>query len=325
MSSDDLICLMAAVYDMRDQTKHIESSLCALMETMNLNGSALRAVLRAQDTGKFRTNTLDQFYTKDEVAKKCVDAIIAHVDARQYTWIEPAVGTGAFLRCLPADCRSIGIDLDPRVVNTCAASRIVEADYLTYDVRETDGPIILFGNPPFGRQSATAKAFIAKGCKEAEIIAFVLPLSFTKPSMNCVFDSKFHLIYSMQLERSSFIINDGTSYDVPCVFQIWRKMPHDRIYRDMVEPIGFEYVSYGAPYDIAIRRVGVYAGRCTAQDKLPSKQTHYFVRIPSCERHTIERISKKIDAHTFPTNTVGPRSLSKSEVSVVLNAIIRDE
>jgi hypothetical protein len=35
-------------------------------------------------------------------------------------------------------------------------------------------------------------------------------------------------------------------------------------------------------------------------------------------------IIEKINKHTFPSNTVGPRSLSKSEVNVVLNQIIAE-
>jgi hypothetical protein len=34
-------------------------------------------------------------------------------------------------------------------------------------------------------------------------------------------------------------------------------------------------------------------------------------------------IMSKINSHTFPSNTVGPRSLTKCEINVVLNDVIK--
>ncbi len=55
----------------------------------------------AQDTGKFRTNTKDQYYTKQAIATQCVKTIFEKVpEVVSYQWIEPSAGE----RCLSKLC-----------------------------------------------------------------------------------------------------------------------------------------------------------------------------------------------------------------------------
>lgn len=271
-----------------------------------------------QDTGKFRTNTKDQFYTNVDVAKKCIDKIINSIsEVSEYLWIEPSAGNGAFLHNIPVKYDKIGIDLEPN------ANDIIKADFMSWEPPKNK-KIILFGNPPFGRQSSLAKAFITKGCKFAEIIAFILPKSFIKPSMTRAFNLKYHQTYSEELERNSFVIND-MKYDVPCVFQIWQKKETDRVIDEKVEEVGFTYVKSDNEYDIAFRRVGGLAGKCYKNDGTEySIQSHHFILFEKDNKPYIEEIMKRINAHIFPSNTVGPRSLSKSEVNEVINDIIQN-
>lgn len=283
-----------------------------------------------QDTGKHRINTHDQFYTSDVVAKQCVQWIITAVSGDcDCLWIEPSAGTGAFLHQLPPEFTKIGLDIDPK------RDDIIKQDYLIWNpdtaVPKKKG-VIVFGNPPFGRQSSLAKAFIVKSCSFANIIAFILPKSFTKPSMYNAFHPSFHMIFNEELEKNAFIINGGAKYDVPCVFQIWEKRATERPKDEKVAPIGFEYIAAAAatsspstPPRFALRRVGGLAGKCYTDTATRSAQSHYFIRLndtvsPAHHADIIEKINK----HTFPSNTVGPRSLSKSEVNVVLNQIIAE-
>lgn len=309
-----------------------------------------------QDTGKYRTNTHDQFYTSDAVAKQCVQWIITALNVNvnasgetttttttttppdDYTWIEPSAGTGAFLHQLPPEFTKIGLDVDPK------AADIIQQDYLEWNPQPAvtnKKSVIVFGNPPFGRQSSLAKAFIAKSCLFADFIAFILPKSFTKPSMYNAFHPRFHRIFSKELDKNAFIINGGAKYDVPCVFQIWEKKATQRPKEEKVVPIGFAYIAAAAaaaaastatspsPSPFALRRVGALAGKCypiTATATALSAQSHYFIQlnestVPAAYQAAI---IEKINKHTFPSNTVGPRSLSKSEVNVVLNQVIQE-
>jgi hypothetical protein len=272
-----------------------------------------------QDTGKFRTNTKDQFYTKSHVAKACIDKVLEIVpQSSSYLWLEPAAGNGSFLHALSDSFDSLGMDIDP------ASDDIMKTDFLNWE------PIIkkkciVFGNPPFGRQSSMAKAFITKASIFADIIAFILPRSFMKPSMTNVFPLKFHCLYSKELEEKSFEINQGScSYDVPCVFQIWEKKATDREIVPKVPEIGFQYVKSDQPFDIAFRRVGGLAGKCYLSGvKDFNPQCYYFLQFNPQYVQKIPRILKDINLHEFPSNTVGPKSISKQEVNVVINEIIQ--
>lgn len=292
-----------------------------------------------QDTGKFRINTKDQFYTSVSVAKKCIETVIYHLHNNtllspvlplsSYLWIEPSAGNGAFLHNIPNTYDKFGIDIDPRATN------ILKQDFLTWmPPSSTTKPIIVFGNPPFGSQSTLAKAFIAHSCKFASIIAFILPKSFVKPSMSCAFDTMFHCMHTCDVEPHAFVINDGTTYDVPCVFQIWQKMSTPRIVAQKVTEKGFQYVKNTEAHHLAFRRVGVNAGKCyitnMAGEKIEgvsynySPQSHHFLKLDHDISDHIMEISRKINSHIFPSNTVGPRSLSKTEINTVLNSILQN-
>jgi hypothetical protein len=270
-----------------------------------------------QDTGKFRTNMKDQFYTNENVAKSCIQSIISLLPfTKKYLWLEPSAGNGSFLHNIPSSFEKIGLDLEPKAKN------ILKQDYLKW-IPPSNKDIIVFGNPPFGRQSSLAKAFISKSCDFAKIIAFILPKSFTKPSMFNAFDLKFHLIHSVELEKDSFVIN-GSKYDVPCVFQIWQKKDTDRNIEEKVKPNGFEYVKANEKYHIAFRRVGGLAGKCYKNDGSEfSTQSHNFIKFNDNIVSYIDTIIEKTNSHIFPSNTLGPRSLSKSEANIVINKIIQ--
>lgn len=271
-----------------------------------------------QDTGKFRKNSKDQFYTNENVAKLCISKIIKFLPVtRTYLWIEPSAGNGAFLHNIPAEYERIGIDIDPK------ADDILQQDFLKW-IPPSERDIIIFGNPPFGRQSSVAKKFISKSCEFAKVIAFILPKSFTKPSMNNIFDLNFHLIYSIELDKNSFLINDSP-YDVPCVFQIWEKKETNRIIPEKIQPVGYSYVKHTDRYDIAFRRVGGLAGKCYKNNGTKySMQSHYFIKFDTNLVTYLDNIIEKINKHVFPSNTVGSRSLSKTEANTVINDIIQN-
>jgi hypothetical protein len=276
--------------------------------------SAPEAPSEAQDTGKFRTNTKDQFYTNPTIAKESIQTIRTLLPfTSDYLWVEPSAGNGSFLHNIPTTFARIGLDLDPQ------AEDIRKQDYLQWEP-PTDKDIIVFGNPPFGRQSSLAKAFIHKSCQFAAVIAFILPKSFTKPSMFNAFAKNFHLIKTVELAKNAFLLN-GVNYDVPCVFQIWQKKETARPVEPKIKEKGFQYVKASDDYDFAFRRVGGLAGKCYENNGTAySLQSHYFLKLDKKTKR--KSIMQKINEHVFPSNTVGPRSLSKSEVNMVINAFI---
>lgn len=268
----------------------------------------------SQDTGKFRTNTHDKYYTKATVAVACVNRILGlWPNTMTHTWIEPSAGAGAFLGAAAAvGVSTIGLDIDPE------ADGVIKTDFLKW-VPGGGAPYLLFGNPPFGRQGSLAKAFIRHGTTFCDRVAFILPRSFLKPSMNRVFPSKFHCCYSEELTGAAFEVN-GIPYSVPCVFQMWIRQDVDRPVVEEAEAMGFAYVKPTETHHLVIRRVGVRAGTATVAGPLVAAQSHYFVRLEEPARAA--EIATKISAHVFPSNTTGPRSLSKGEINAVLTPLL---
>lgn len=258
-----------------------------------------------QDTGAHR-DTKDQFYTSPIVARDCVGKLKAIVT--DGVWIEPSAGRGVFLDLVPS---AIGYDIDPK------DPRIQQADFLETEIPEG---CVVFGNPPFGRQSSIANKFIAHAAEKASVIAFILPLSFSKPSMQRAFPLRYHLVSSTRLPSDCFVVNDNP-YNVPCVFQIWQRRDMDRELPTPIVASGFAFVKKSTPYDIAFRRVGVNAGKCSLPGDV-SEQSHYFIRLDDGKRAALVIAASQI--HVFPTNTTGPRSLSKPEVTEFLNSTLQD-
>jgi hypothetical protein len=269
-----------------------------------------------QDTGKFRLKTLDKFYTKPSVALHCISLIKSTISStNDLQWIEPAAGSGAFLHGVDD---VVALDLEP------ASDRVTAADFLTWTPPLSSRRFLFYGNPPFGRQGSLAKAFIQRACsfEGTEAVAFILPRSFQKPSMSRAFPLQFHCLVSEELDPCSFEVN-GSPYAVPCVFQIWIRRAVDRIQAEPEESAGFSYVKQAAVHHLVIRRVGVNAGNSSVASSQPkSVQSHYFVCLdPAFVAHA-EAIASALTAHEFPSNTTGPRSLSKGEVTAVLNGLL---
>jgi hypothetical protein len=275
--------------------------------------------MEQQDTGRFRKNTKDQYYTKPTTAKRCVDTILALLpETVSFQWVEPSAGAGVFLNNLPQSFEKIGVDLEPKSPN------IQQGDFLEWVPPVSADGRIFFGNPPFGKQSSLAKSFIKRAAQYGNVIAFILPRSFVKPSMSNAFPLAFHCVHSEELEKNAFEVN-GVEYNVPCVFQIWQKKSVNRILVAAVKEDGFEYVKPGQPFHIAFKRVGGLAGKCSTDTTSEyNPQYNHFLKLGDEYLPNIKKIVDVINAHIFPSNTVGPRSLSKSEINEVINRILRE-
>jgi predicted RNA methylase len=154
---------------------------------------------------------LDKFYTKKEIAQKCLSLI---PDMGTYdTIIEPSAGSGVFSNAI-ANC--IAYDIEPEGEN------IIKQDFFLLNKIEGDKKLFL-GNPPFGERSILAKKFIQHAIHlGAETIAFILPDTFSKFIMQKVFPLDWNLIVEENLGRDGFEIQEET-YHVPCSFYIWTK------------------------------------------------------------------------------------------------------
>lgn len=269
-----------------------------------------------QTTGRKR-NTIDKFYTKIEVANHCIKLFRKYVQINKTDLIiEPAAGNGAFFGLERLGCKTEFYDVYPEHTD------IVEKDFFNY-VAPKSNKIHVVTNPPFGKQSCLAKAFISHAAKFADTIAFILPKSFKKINMQRAFPLNFHLVIQEDLPENSFVIFQGNNsfvkdieHDVPCVFQIWVKRDYEREIPDKLEPDGYQFVKREALPDVAIRRVGVNAGHVTTDSSNLCETSHYFLKFDQFGQDVISRLQNI----KFPfDNTVGPKSISKQELIKEIN------
>ena len=275
-----------------------------------------------------KRDTIDKFYTCPKVAKDCMQYITDHININSDIDIvvEPSAGNGSFIQEIKEICQNTQFyDIEPD------HELVVKQDYLLLNFSEIELPdlhtkIHVIGNPPFGRQSSLAIQFIKKSAMIADSISFILPKSFKKDSMQKHFPPRFHLAFQADIEDNSFLQDDKIT-NVPCVFQIWKKMCKERVRAAKLEtdPDLYAFVKQDEDPDISFRRVGVNAGAITSnkediQEK--SVQSHYFIKFGFIEDEEKTDLIAKLKEIIYDTdNTVGPKSIGKQEIIREFNKI----
>lgn len=234
---------------------------------------------------------LEKFYTKPEVAEFCVKFL----DLEKYDRIiEPSAGSGSFSN-LVSNCEAY--DLSPENKN------IKQQDFLKFKAKK--GNILVFGNPPFGRQSNLALKFLNHAATFAKTIAFILPKSFSKESMMEKLDRHLHCVNIISLPENSFYYG-SENYDIPCNFYVFENLEQEREKPKKYTTEDFDFVRKEEA-DYSIRRVGFYAGKIEGLEV--SKESHYFVK----DKNNAIDILKNLK-YQAALNTVGARSISKNEI-----------
>lgn len=169
------------------------------------------------DSQAIRMKGLDQFYTNQDVAKTCID-FIQNWDAFDLV-IEPSAGNGSFYLQLPSN-NKIGIDIEPK------HDEIYEQDFFTYTPSPFTKHIMVIGNPPFGRVCSTAIKFFNHAAVWASTIAFIIPKTFRRVSMQNRLHPNFHLIHDHDIPSNPCSFTPPMM--VKCCFQIWERRDETR-------------------------------------------------------------------------------------------------
>ena len=254
---------------------------------------------------------LDRFYTPIEIAKKCVSLL----DLSVYDCIiEPSAGTGSFLKAI-SPYKAYSFDLAPDSQDFL----IEQADWFKVDKTRFASykNILVLGNPPFGQQNSLAVNFFNEASKFCNTIAFILPLSFKKDSVQNRLNLNFHLKEEINLSECEFLLVNETKVVVPCVFQIWEKRANPRKKKRMkTTSFLFDFVDKNDA-DFRIQRVGGNAGKASF-DLTKSASSNYFIKNKS--NISNEQFVELVNSLVFPSIefTVGPKSLSKGELVEIL-------
>jgi hypothetical protein len=289
----------------------------------------------------------DQFFTKQEVANECVKLLEDTISMKIRNFdliLEPSFGAGAFITALglvgvDASCNKlVFVDID-----ACDANH--RANFLTNDVvcagaLDRHSMCLTIGNPPFGKNASLAVAFFNRAALFSAVIAFVVPKTFMKASIRDRLDRHFLLATEHELHPNAFLF-ENKSYSVPCVFQVWINTSCLHISRgglncppDALRPLTlrlsetreFVFVSASEQPDIAVRRVGVNAGRLFFDDPHQcSAESHFFIKAKEKTRLPfVKDALKSLDLENAKVKyeTSGCPSISKSELCSLYMEVI---
>ena len=126
------------------------------------------------------------------------------------------------IKKLPIEKR-IGLDLDPKYKG------VIKKNYFDYTPINGKSYLVV-GNPPFGKISSLAVKFFNKSAEFAECIAFIIPRTFKRISIQNQLNLKFKLIYSEDLPLKPCCFTP--KMNAKCCFQIWKK---DKILRKIIK------------------------------------------------------------------------------------------
>jgi hypothetical protein len=260
---------------------------------------------------------LDQFYTIPAIAKQCIQ----HVGNR-YRWsnwglvVEPSAGNGSFLTQIPTEKR-IGMDLSPQHPD------IIRQDFFEYIPPDMDAPILVIGNPPFGRICSLAIRFFQHAAQWADVIALIVPRTFRRISVHNKLPRSLHLVWDEDIP------SEPCSFDPPmaakCCFQIWERKFHARPFIKLptTHP-DWEFIGLGPAdergqptppigADFAIRAYGGACGEIveTGLEHLCPKSWHW---ISSRIDRTVLRDRFQSLNYTVSQDTARQNSIGKGEL-----------
>jgi hypothetical protein len=150
--------------------------------------------------------------------------------------LEPSAGSGSFFNIMD-ETKKIGFDIEPK------KEGIYKMDFFDYRPQQ-DKKYLVFGNPPFGRGSSLAVKFFNKSAEFANCIAFIIPRTFKRVSIQNKLNLNFELIYDENLPITPCCFTPKMT--AKCCFQVWvkkdskrKKVIYDKTHDD------FEFLKHG--------------------------------------------------------------------------------
>ena len=167
-----------------------------------------------------RDQGLDKFYTISSYSKICIEKVFELYNKSDFDLIiEPSAGNGSFYNQIEND-NKIGLDISPEDEN------ILKMNFFDYTPPQNKKNILVIGNPPFGKISSIAIKFFNHSSKWANVIAFIIPRTFRRFSVQNKLNNNFHLIYDSDVPLNPCCFTP--KLNVKCCFQIWHRQNNIR-------------------------------------------------------------------------------------------------
>jgi hypothetical protein len=185
-----------------------------------------------------REEGLDKFYTIPCYSKKCIDKVFELYDENNFDLIvEPSAGNGSFFNQLEFN-NKVGIDISPENEN------ILRMNFFDYHPPTDKNNILVIGNPPFGKISSMAIKFFNYSSNWANVIAFIIPRTFRRPSVQNKLNKMFHLTYDDDVPTKPCCFTPKMM--VKCCFQIWEKKDFERSFINLpTKHDDWQFLSFG--------------------------------------------------------------------------------
>jgi predicted RNA methylase len=263
--------------------------------------------------GNTRVTGTEQYYTPTGLASELVAAALDQIpNSRMRAYLEPAGGTGSFLDAL----------LNHGVDNVIALDKypkhpdVVLQDFLHWKAPRHD--FVTISNPPFGRNNALSVPFFNHAAEFSEYIAFLVPRSWRKWSVQNRLDRRFHLVLDQDVKvqyEDELGQKLAKQNDLRTCFQIWEKRQPERA--QIKVPDNY-LLSKSSPEDadIAIRVFGYGCGKVLEDFPRLANTTLMFLRI---QDNRVRGVIKGLDYERFSINTAYTRALSFQEINFLLN------
>lgn len=274
--------------------------------------------------GNRRVTGDERYYTPTELALELTAELASMVpDLAERTLIEPAGGTGSFIEA----AQSFGV-ANLLSVDTHPLHHLVQkADFLKWrpPVKlRTEAKAVALSNPPFGRNNALAVPFFNRAAEYCEYIAFVVPRSWRKWSVQNRLHPNFHLIHDIDVAvnyvDAKGLLLSGNNRLRTC-FQIWQRQPHPR-QRYLVADLGF--VSRATPLaaDLAITTFGYGCGRVHREFERVPNTTRVFLKVHD---QRVYQVIENLDYAQFYNHTAYTEAVSMQEINYLLNLALTGE
>ena len=263
--------------------------------------------------GNRRVSGTEQYYTPKGLADELVKLTLKAIPrATEKSFLEPAGGTGSFIEAL----NMAGIEAVTSVDKYPMHPGVIQADFLEWETMDTD--LLTISNPPFGRNNALSVPFFNRAAKFSSHIAFLVPRSWRKWSVQNRLDTRFHLVLDVDVAvqyEDVLGAKIAKRNDLRTCFQIWEKRPELRPVI-AVPDNGFIQKSSPNDADLAIRVFGYGCGTVMNDFPRQPNTTLMFLRVLD---KSIESALQDLDYERFSINTAYTRALSFQEINFLIN------
>jgi|LauGreDrversion4_2_1035121.scaffolds.fasta_scaffold21154_3 hypothetical protein len=263
----------------------------------------------------YANNNIDKFYTNIHIVHDCLNQFKLFYNINNFDLvIEPSAGSGNFLLNI-TNLNKIGLDIKPE------HNSIIKQDFFDYMPNtHIYKNILTIGNPPFGKVCSLAIKFFNHAALFSNIIAFIIPRSFRKISIQNKLNTKFILIYDNDISTKSDTFTP--SVNVKCCFQIWIRNDSERIInKSQVKHNDWKFLNSNKEdihkADFAIRAYGGKCGEiieniCINSFKNLNKRGWHFIKSNISKDILISRL-KSLN-YDLSKNTARQNSLGKAEL-----------